>query len=187
MGVQMDVDLSKVSARENLELRREPHWMRLGTGNSLGFRRMTASSEGTWIARYWDPISSKKPMKSLGEFRELPKNQRFSAAKQEAEQWFSHLGRGGQAGVYSVKDACNDYVKHVQSIKGAKAANDVANRFKSYVLDEPAFAGIELSKLTPQIIEKWLDRVRKRPCTSGPNRGELRSASTLNRCSTPHV
>lgn len=181
----MDVDLSKVSARESLELRREPHWMRLGTGNSLGFRRMTSTSEGTWIARYWDPVQSKKPMKSLGEFRDLPKNQRFSAAKQEAEKWFQHLGRGGQAGIYMVADACKDYVKHVLSTKGSKAAGDASTRFKNYVLDDLAFAKIELSKLTPQIIEKWLDRVRLRPNTAGANRGELRSASTLNRDVTP--
>lgn len=181
----MDVDLSKVSGRENLELRREPHWMRLGTGNSLGFRRMTSSSEGTWIARYWDSIQSKKPMKSLGEFRELPKNQRFTAAKIEAENWFQHLGRGGQAGTYTVTNACGDYAKHVRSTKGVKAANDASTRFKNYVLDDPAFASVELSKLTPQVIEKWLDRVRKRPSTAGANRGQLRSDSTLNRDITP--
>lgn len=181
----MEVDLSKVSARESLELRREPHWMRLGTGNSLGFRRMTSASEGTWIARYWDAIQSKKPMKSLGEFRELPKNQRFTAAKQEAEKWFLHLGRGGQTGVYTIADACKDYVKNVLTTKGRKAADDASTRFKNYVLDDQAFANIELTKLTPQIIEKWLDRVRLRPSTSGPNRGKLRSASTLNRDVTP--
>ena len=114
----MEKDISKVAVRDALPPRREPYWIRLTTGHSLGFRRMTESSVGTWIARFWEPVQSKKPMKTLGDFSDIPKGERFNAARKAAEEWFTHLGRGGKTGKFTVTDICAEYVEHVRDTKG---------------------------------------------------------------------
>lgn len=177
----MEKDISKVAVRDALPPRREPYWIRLTTGHSLGFRRMTESSVGTWIARFWEPVQSKKPMKTLGDFSDIPKGERFNAARKAAEEWFTHLGRGGKTGKFTVSDICTEYVEHVRDTKGEIAARDVARRFESYVLDDQAFAVCELTKLTPQTIGAWKKRLSEKPVSAGKNRGGLRSESTLNR------
>lgn len=177
----MEKDISKVVVRDALKPRREPYWIRLSTGHSLGFRRMTENSVGTWIARFWEPVQSKKPMKTLGDFSDIPKGERFGAARKAAEEWFTHLGRGGKAGKFTVADICAEYIEHVRDAKGDIAASDVTRRFESYVLDDQAFAAFELTKLTPQIIGTWRKRLSQKPVNAGKNRGGLRSDSTLNR------
>ncbi len=159
---------------------------------------MTDKSEGVWLARSIESGTNKKSQKSLGGFSHLPNNQRFDAAKREAEAWFLHLGKGGNTSAKTVQDACNNYVKHINETKGLAAAQDVQKRFNGYVLDHPGFAKTELSKLTPILIGDWRTRLATRPVTNG-RRGRsrlnyeddptkptrLRSASTLNRDMTP--
>lgn len=44
--------IDTVDMRNKLKPRDEPYWVRLSTGCMLGYRKMTAGSTGTWIARY---------------------------------------------------------------------------------------------------------------------------------------
>jgi integrase len=173
--------IETVTARAKLKPRREPYWHRVSKGCYLGFRKMTADSEGSWTARALDERTGKQAYKALGEFGALPDHQRFDAARKDAEQWFEHLGRGGSIVAQTVKDACGAYVKHVRGTKGDKAADDAKARFDNYVLDDPKLASTELAKLTPAHLEAWRDQLRERETKSGPRRGQKRTASTLNR------
>ena len=172
---------SKVEERKKLTARRDPYWSKVMKGCYVGFRKMTAGSEGNWSARYLDETTAKQSYKTLGDFSELPDHLRHDAAQKAAQVWFEHLGKGGSTNVTTVTDACANYVDHLRATKGERAAHEAQGRFKAYVLGSKAFAATELSKLTPKHIGDWRLRLQAMPMTNGPKRGERRSDSTLNR------
>jgi integrase len=199
----MATRIDTVDARERLKPRDEPYWTRAAAGCHLGFRKMTSSSVGTWIAKYRGDDGARKT-KSVGEFEKLPKSQRYDAAMKAANSWFEHLGKGGSSEAITVEMACVRYVRHLRETKPSKpltpyarsrrkttdtttvpAADDAEKRFKSYVLDQRKFAATELAKLTPTMIGDWRTRLRNQATRSGGNRGEKRTASSLNRDMTP--
>lgn len=177
----MATKIDTVSARDRLKPRREPYWHRVSKGCYVGFRKMTAGSEGTWVARAWNAAHGKQEFRALGDFTPRPAHERFDRACRAAQDWFEHLGRGGFASVTTVRDACTKYVAHLRETRTARAADDAEKRFAAYVLPHAALADMELSKLTPAHIEAWRKALRDTPTRSGPRRGERRSDSTLNR------
>jgi integrase len=195
----MATRIDTVDARDKLSARDEPYWTRVAAGCQLGFRKLTPGSVGAWYAKYRGDDGTRKA-KSLGEFEELPRSQRYDAAMRAALAWFEHLGKGGTPHAVTVRTACERYVQHLRDTKPAtgltatqmkrrgttkettvKAADDAEARFKNYVLDVPKFADTELAKLTPAMLGDWLKRLRERPTTSGSNRGAARTESSLNR------
>ncbi len=173
--------LSKVTDREKLKPRRDPHWVRVNKGCYLGYRKMGAASEGNWLARYFDESAGKQVYKALGDFAELPDHQRYDAASKAAQAWFKHLGKGGSSKALTLADACNKYVEHLSESKGVKTAHDVLSRFNNYVYPNKKLADTELSKLTPAHLESWRKALKSTPKAGGARRGELRTDSTLNR------
>lgn len=181
----MSKSFQKVVDRKALPPRRDPYWMKLSQGNYLGYRKMESDSEGTWTARSYDSLSGQQRRQPLGDFSEYPPSERFDLAKKAAEDWFAHIGKGGALGTYTITSACDAYVDHLISRGKESSAADAKARFESYVLDDAQFANLELTKLTPAHIEAWRRRLRDRPVTSGKNKGQKRSESTLNRDMTP--
>lgn len=178
----MATRIDTVAARDKLKPRRGPYWHRLSKGCHVGFRKMTSTGHGSWLARARDEEASVQHLyKPLGEFLELADHLRFDAAAKAAQAWFDHLGRGGAAGGATVSEACTRYVKHLRTHKTDRAAEDAEARFKNYVLNKPKLAATELTKLTPMQLEAWRKSLKELPTRSGGRRGELRSASTLNR------
>lgn len=196
----MATKIDTVNARKGLKPRREPYWHRVSKGCFVGFRLMAKGGEGTWLARAWDPAEGRDSFKPLGDYSALPDHKRFDAAMADAGKWFEHLGKGGSAGASTVKTACDRYVAHLRATKPAKAlsayamarrrtaaittvpaADDAEQRFANYVLDDKRFADTELGKLTPAMIDTWRKALIDRPTKAGSNRGEKRTASTLNR------
>ncbi len=182
----MAVKLDTVSAREKLKPRREPYWQRLESGCFLGFRKMTPQSIGSWIARYRDAETEERPKLSLGDLSELPPSERFGAAKRKAEEFFTHLGRGGSTEIVTVKVACETYVEHVRADKGDTKANDIEARFRRWVDDEP-IATIALPKLSRVHVEAWRKTLAATPVIANPHAAEdeqrtrARAASSVNR------
>jgi len=175
----------KVIDRKELAPRRDPYWMKLSQGNYLGYRKMEQNSEGTWLARSRDPITEKQNHQPLGDFSDYPPSERFDLAKKAAEEWFTHIGKGGVIGSYTIACACQAYVNCLINQGKESAAADAQKRFASYVLDDPHFANLELTKLSPTHVEAWRRRLKDKPVTSGKNKGHKRSQSTLNRDMTP--
>ena len=172
--------IDTVGAREKLKPRREPYWQRVRKGCFVGYRKMTMSGHGSWLARArQEEIGAKQLFKPLGEFDDLAGHQRFDAATKAALAWFDHLGRGGITHAATVSDACARYVLHLKATKSSYETvkdNDV-----NYVLNHAKLAATELSKLTPAHIETWRNSLRDLPTRSGGRRGERRTESTLNR------
>ncbi len=178
----MAVRIDTVASRDKLKPRRESYWQRVRKGCFIGYRKMTASGHGTWMARARDEDDGTKQLfKPLGEFADLPDHLRFDAAAKAALAWFDHLGRGGTAVASTVADACSRYVRHLAATKTERAAKDAEARFKNYVLNNTKLAATELPKLTPAQLEAWRKSLRDLPTRSGGNRGKQRSDSTLNR------
>ena len=178
-------DLSKVKHRDALKPRREPYWHKISQSNHLGFRKMTSDSQGTWLARTYDNLTLKKPQKKLGAFLEFPDNLRFEMAQKAAQEWFTHLGRGGSTEEVTIQNVCDNYVEHLKQKGKDKGSIDASKRFKAYVLDDPRFANTPLSKLTPRVVQAWRNRLSNEPTKAGKNKGKKRSDSSLNRDMTP--
>jgi integrase len=194
----MTMTITTVISRNALKARHEPYWNKLAKGCHLGFRKQTPTSTGNWYARHIETGTNKKTMKSLGAFEQLPPSQRFDAAKRDAETWFEHIGMGGISSPKTIKDVCDHYVEQIVINKGEKAAIDVRKRFAGYVLNQNRFAELEISKLTPALVQQWRNRLTQMPTVRGikgmsrqsaianaTNPPRLRSASTLNRDMTP--
>ena len=174
----MALDLSKVKDRNELKPEREPHWQRLHTGCFLGYRPSKRGSTGTWIARAYDEDAGKYRLKALGDFGNLPGNERFTAAKREAERLAAMVEAGGQvrAKIETVKDACDEY---------AKGRPEAAHRFRRYVDSDP-IAKVKLDKLRRRHVKEWRERLEAQPAlVSRSKKGDPvhreRAASTVNR------
>ena len=61
----MATRIDTVTARDNLKARHAPYWQKIRSECHLGFRKLTAASSGTWIARYRDS-DGKYQINSLG-------------------------------------------------------------------------------------------------------------------------
>lgn len=176
----MATKIDTVSSRARLKPRREPYWHRISKGCYLGFRKMTADSAGTWVARCMDEVAHKQLYNALGDFTALPDHQRFDAATKAAGAWFDHLGRGGRNEVMTVAGACNAYIAHLRSTKGDTTADHTQARFDMLVFGTK-LARVELTKLTPAHFDAWRKAMREIPNQSGPKKGQRRSDSTVNR------
>lgn len=168
--------LAKVADRAKLKPRRDPYFASLSRGCAIGLRKMTASSEGTWIARWRDPDTAKQHHQPLGSFDELPPNERYDAAVKAAKEWFAHLGHGGSTEAVTVREACERYIAQLEREKRQQTAADVRRRFDQYVFKQP-LAKVELGKLAVRHIEAWRHALQDTPT----HRGEPRSDSSLNR------
>ena len=178
-------DISKVKYRDSLKPRREPYWHKISLSNHLGFRKLTKDSQGTWLARTYDNLTLKKPQKSLGAFLEFPDNLRFEMAQKAAQEWFTHLGRGGSTEEVTIQNVCDNYVEHLKQKGKIEGSIDVSRRFKAYVLNDLRFAKIPLKKLTPNLVKAWRNKLTNEPTKAGKNKGQKRSDSSLNRDMTP--
>lgn len=169
-------DLSTVRARAKLKPQREPYWHKLATGQFLGFRPSATGRSGTWIARFYDSETRRKPLRALGDFGHLPPSDRFGAASAEAREWFSHLLRGGSEAAPTVKEVCERY---------ALSNSDAAKRFPRYVYGDP-IARIKLEKLREQHVLDWRARLESRPARVSQSLKKAavtrpRSPATVNR------
>jgi site-specific recombinase XerD len=177
--------LGVVQARDKLKPQHEPHWLKLSGGCYLGFRKLNATSTGTWLARFRDD-KGKQHKRSFGEYAEMPPSQRYDAAKRAAEQWFTHLGKGGNAETVTVRTACERYVKHVRADRGDKPADDLDMRFRRWVFNQEALASLDLSKLNKTRIEAWRNDMAKTPVVVNRDKRDVpitrpRAAASVNR------
>jgi integrase len=164
-------DLSKVSARDGLKHRREPHWQRLQQGRYVGYRPSAKGGAGTWVARAYDEENTSYRLKALGDFGELPPSARYAAAKKEAESFAAIVESGGQATtkIETVGDACREY---------AKANGEAEGRFKLHLYSDP-LAGVKLEKLRRRHVQEWRSRLVKSPAKG--KGGKALSASSVGR------
>jgi len=176
--------IDAVEARSRLKPRPAPYWHKLSNGCHIGYRRMTAGSEGTWLAQAYDSATQKQTRRSLGGFDHLPAHQRFDAAKKAAEVWLRHVGRGGSVDTTTVRQACEHYASHLRADGRETTASDLEGRFARWVYTEK-FADIELHKLTRKHVDGWRQKLARAPVVIDPHaqspKTRNRSPSSVNR------
>jgi site-specific recombinase XerD len=168
--------INTVAGRARLKARREPYWMKVRTGDFLGFRRAEGAG-GTWIARH-RADDGKQSYKALGDFGTLPDNERFDAASAAAVEWFNHLGEGGRTEVATVAAAARAYLAELRADKREKVAAHASGQLDLHVLSH-RIATIPLGKLRDKDIVNWRRDMRDKPTPQGTPR----AGSTINRVS----
>jgi integrase len=168
--------INTVAGRARLKPRREPYWLKIRTGDFLGFRRADGVG-GTWIARH-RADDGKQAYKALGDFGALPDNERFDAASAAAVEWFTHLGEGGRTEIATVADAAREYIKELRADKREKVAVHAESQLDLHVHPH-RIAKIELAKLREKDVANWRRDLRDKPTPQGTPR----AGSTLNRVS----
>lgn len=180
MGTKID----SVTARDKLKAKREPYWHRIVKGAYLGYRKMTTGPGGTWIARMQNDATRKKTYKSLGEFSDIPNNERFDVAQKVAREWFGHLNAGGSKGVLTLSKACEAYVTKLRDAKKEGAAKDAEGRFRRWIDSDPKLSNTPVMKLTPGMLSDWRNKLVKSPTIPQDKTKEstkARAASSINR------
>ncbi|MEO8716981.1 MAG: tyrosine-type recombinase/integrase [Burkholderiales bacterium] len=174
----MTARINQVEKRSKLQLRRDPYWQRLTQGRYVGFRRMSAGTTGTWLARYYD--GEKYSYSGLGDFALLEEKARYDAAKTAAEAFFARLDMGGTTDKVTVKQACQAYVEHVRQANSEASSLDAKGRFQRLVYSDP-LGRVELGKLKRPHVQAWRDRVlAKRPSRGAFNRDAAALKAALN-------
>lgn len=161
------MDLSSVRNQDRLQPRREPYWHKLARGQFIGLRPSTMHDGGAWIARAYDPETRRQRYHALGDFGDLPRHERFDAARKAAREWLDHVTGGGSAKPVTVKQACERY---------AASKPDGHGYFERFVYHDP-IAKVPLLKLNAKQVKAWRDRMEAAR--------ESRAPASVNRNMTP--
>lgn len=152
--------INTAKAREALKPKREPYWHPIRRGCWLGFRKMSATGEGVWRARYRESGSTTRSEQSLGDFGYLPPGDRYDAALKAAEDWFRHMGAGGRNEPETVEAVCKAYVQHTKDEGREATAKDAEGRFKRWVYGK-AFGKLDIQKMTHPKVMEWRKTLAK--------------------------
>lgn len=171
-------DLSRVKDREALRPRERPYWQRVRPGAFVGYLPSPIGGAGTWRARAYEEDRRAYRFKALGDFGDQSGNERYAAAKREAEAFADLVASGGRPNedIETVGDACRAY---------AKKATDAEGRFTRYVYDDP-LSRLALSKLRRRHLQDWRGRLEAKPSLVSRNKRGLvttrpRSLASVNR------
>jgi integrase len=159
--------IDTVERRSKLKPRPAPYWYKLGNGRQLGYRKMTAVSEGTWLFQSYDEETKKQTRLTLGGFSDLPPNKRFDAALAAARERFAHVDAGGDNRQMTVREACEEYVKHLLGDR-PKTSADTAARYQRWVYGDK-LAKVALSKLTERQVKEWRTALSKAQVVINPH------------------
>lgn len=176
------MDLSKSGFRERLKAKREPYWQRIRNGCFLGFRPTKRDGPGTWIARAYDPDTSRYRVRSLGDLGQLTPRERFTAAKAQAENFAELVETGGHSceKIETVEQACRAY---------AKEKPEADKRLERLVYSDP-LGNIRLEKLRRHHLYDWRRRLEERPVLvsrsrNGKQQTRERAPASVNRDMVP--
>lgn len=163
------------SGRDRLSPRREPYWLKLGTGQFLGLRKTATGA--FWVARFRDR-SLQQHYSALGQ----SSGDDFDQAKRAADDWFKKLTGSGSSNVKlgTVGAACEAYAANLEAEGRTAAAKDARGRFKNLVTDE-SLGQTRLDQLDRDMVTNWRDGLRtKDRGPAGVNRNLRTLKAALN-------
>ena len=143
----MKEQIQSKTARDKLEPRREPYFDRIRTGLYVGYRKLP-QGEGSWIARRRNDDGKQ-------EYHKLEGCTNYDDAVTATLEWASAVESGVVSKGTTVKDTCENYVKHLALRKGEKSKADADGRFKRLVYDAK-IGKVQLSKLRTSDLNAWL-------------------------------
>jgi integrase len=143
----MSEQIRSKTARDKLEPRREPYFARIRTGLYAGYRKLP-QGEGSWIARRRNDDGKQ-------EYQKLDGCVSYDDAVTATLEWADAIESGVVSKGTTVKEACENYVKHLALRKGEKSKADAEGRFKRLVYDAK-IGKVQLSKLRTSDLNAWL-------------------------------
>jgi hypothetical protein len=182
----MATKIDTVTARDNLKARHAPYWHKIRSECHLGYRKTTADSLGTWIARFRDN-TGKYQLSSLGSLGSLdtqPSHRRFDEAGKLAAQWFEHRSSGGSAVTITVGEACQRYVDKQHNEGKEAGAKDLESRFKRWMHLDKKLNATPVTKLTQGQVNDWRVKLATIPATlqnKSKSGAKPRAGSSINR------
>lgn len=168
--IRRHADLGTREARRRLRARKEPYWLVIEKGLSLGYRK--SSEGGTWAVRRYDPGRRRHFEARLGtadDHRDADGADVLDFAQAQrkllAEAHQEALRATGQ--LYTVADAVKDYIDYLHQHR--KTAGDSEAKLRTYVL--PQLGQRRVSELTEADIETWLAwALRRRRKSKNPQK-----------------
>jgi hypothetical protein len=176
-----DPKLDTRSSRSKLLQRREPYWRAIAGGLSIGYRK--GANGGTWIARHYSTGHGRQ-YRSIGAADDVADADSvhvlsFDQAQDIARKWLGDLaqGRGAQLGPYTVSNAADDYLAHLQTDgRGDHAVADARSRVEAFI--RPALGKLDLA--APQTsCATGAIASRRRPPGCGHRRDAPKSTAAL--------
>ncbi|KWF86293.1 integrase [Burkholderia diffusa] len=143
----MSEQIQSKTAREKLVPRREPYFARIRTGLYVGYRKLS-QGDGSWIARRRNDDGKQ-------EYQKLDGCVSYDDAVTATLEWADAVESGVVSKGTTVKEACENYVKHLALRKGEKSKADAEGRFKRLVYDAK-IGKVQLSKLRTSDLNAWL-------------------------------
>lgn len=155
-------DLGSREARGGLRSRREPYFMVIERGLSLGYRK--TAEGGSWLVRRYDVDAKRHREARLGtadDSRDSDGTEVLSFAQAQRKALAEAQRKAEQAGGkhYTVADAVAEYLDYLSS--HGKSAADAAIKLRAYVV--PQLGNRRLVELKPSELDAWLDWAMKRP------------------------
>ena len=155
-------ELSKKRDRDRLKIQRDPHFMKLGPGAYLGYRR----GPNTWHARFRDKkqIQHYKALEDIG-------TEDYDGAKKAAEAWFEQMGATAVRSVKrdTVRAGLEAYLTNLRRQGRAGTATEAQGRFKLTVYKDK-IASLPLESVTRDDFDEWRDRLREGRANRSVNR-----------------
>jgi len=152
--------------RLRLKLRREPYWHYISKGKFLGYRR--TKSGGSWVARMRGDDNKQK-------YHPLGNDLKFEDALKAANEWMDSIG-GVDNHRYTLRNAVDDYVMHLEINNGKQSSRDVELRLNKHL--SPRLMNMELSCLNTAQIKRLHNGMVK---TDGDEEDERKSKDSANR------
>ncbi len=160
----MKIDTS--AKRLRLKLRREPYWYQISLGRFLGYRR--TNSGGSWIARMRGD-DNKQRYHALGNGLE------FEDALKTTNEWMESIS-GVENHRYTLRNAVDDYVKHLEINNSKQSSHDVKLRLNKHITS--SLLNTELSSLNTAQLKRLHNGMVK---TNGEEEDERKSKDSANR------
>jgi integrase len=160
--------LGTPTARRELTIEKQPYWLHLSQGRSLGYRKNRKG--GVWIARLVSLEDGFRKEAKIGIADDVfdadgRKVFNFAQAQEEARKWFETAttkatGEAPRRGVYTVDDAMQDYLKHLREI-GSRSVQTTEYIINHHI--KPKLGSIRMDKITRPKITSWRSDIANSP------------------------
>jgi len=160
------VKIDTSAKRLRLKLRREPYWYQISPGRFLGYRR--TNSGGSWIARMRGDDNKQR-------YHALGNGLKFEDALKATNEWMESIS-GVENHRFTLKNAVDDYVKHLEINNSKQSSRDVELRLNKHLSSR--LLNAELSFLTTAQLKRLHNGMVK---TDGDEEEERKSKDSANR------
>lgn len=189
-------NITTPTGRSKLAARRSPYWHKVQPNRFVGFRLMTASSEGNWIAKAQNGRTA-APQQPLGRLDQFAEEERYGEALKLAMKWFAEVEATGEVSqaagnrrtlLQVLEEYCLEQGKRTKTGHpdfGDKAKRSIRSVFDLWVApykdDKGFIVQRPVARITAHDWAKWLKWMRSQPGQGRGKVGQGRTEASINR------